>query len=122
MKNTIMANLLALVALDVATDIAFLNSLFYGNKEDNEDTDKHPLIGKRYIVTDNSYAIDKESGARVGGLHDKEYIIVSDPYAEKVYPFFSKEEGINQLFVDVFSIRSARKYRVLFQEKNIVED
>ena len=112
--------LLALLALDLMSDILFLNSILATKQE--EDTDKHPLIGRRYIVTDNSYAIDKESGARVGGLHDKEYIIVSDPYVEKVYPFFSKEEGIDQLFVDVFSVRSAKKYRVLFQERNIIED
>lgn len=118
MKDTIMANILALAALDVANDIAFLNSLFYGNKEDNEDTDKHPLIGKRYIVTDSSYAIDKESGAEVRGLHGKEYIIVSDVYVETAGHIVEKE----YLFVDVFSIRSARKYRVLFQEKDIVED
>ena len=117
-----MANILALAILDVATDIAFLNSILYGNKEEDEDTDKHPLIGRRYIVTDNSYAIDKESGARVCGLHDKEYIIVSDPYVEKVYPFFSKEEGIDQLFVDVFSTDSARKYRVVFYENDIVKE
>ena len=120
MKKKNMNALLNLIALDVMSDIAFLNSILAPKQE--EDTDKHPLIGKRYIVTDNSYAIDKESGARVGGLHDKEYIIVSDPYVEKVYPFFSKEEGIDQLFVDVFSLRSARKYRVLFQERNIIED
>ncbi len=116
-----MANILALAALDVATDIAFLNSLFYGNKEDNEDTDKHPLIGKRYIVTDNSFAIDKESGVEVSGLHGKEYIIVSDVYVEETKnPFLNIAK--ERLFVDVFSLRSARKYRVLFQEKDIVED
>ena len=104
------------------SDILFLSSLNIATEQEDEETDNHPLIGKRYIVTDNSYAIDKESGARVGGLHDKEYIIVSDPYVEKVYPFFIKEEGIDQLFVDVFSLRSARKYRVLFQERNIIED
>lgn len=120
MNKDILANILTLAILDVAADIAFLNSILATEQE--EDTDKHPLIGKRYIVSDNSYAIDKESGARVGGLHDKEYIIVSDPYVEKVYPFFSKEEGIDQLFVDVFSIDSARKYRVLFQERNVVKE
>ena len=121
MRNTIMANILALAILDVANDIAFLNSILYGNKEEDEDTDKHPLIGKRYIVTDNSYAIDKESGVEVGGLQGKEYIIVSDPYVEDTESIYS--EMVNKhLFVDVFSIRSARKYRVLFQEKDIVED
>ena len=119
MQKDIMTGIVALAILDILTDIVFLNSIF--GKQD-EDTDKHPLIGRRYVVTDNSYAIDKESGARVGGLHDKEYIIVSDPYVEKVYPFFIKDEGIDQLFVDVFSIDSARKYRVLFQERNVVKE
>jgi hypothetical protein len=125
MKKNISNAILILAILDVLTDIYFLNAILNppqkeGEKED--DADKHPLIGKRYIVTDNSYAIDKESGARVGGLHDKEYIIVSDPYVEKVYPFFNEEKGIDQLFVDVFSLRSARKYRVLFNERGVIED
>ena len=120
MKKDILAGILALAIADVASDIFFLSSVL--SPKQGEDNDKHPLIGRRYIVTDNSYAIDKESGARVGGLHDKEYIIVSDPYVEKVYPFFSKEEGIDELFVDVFSTDSARKYRVLFQERNVVKE
>ncbi len=121
MKKDITTAFLALAILDLMADIALLNSILTPPQEE-DDTDKHPLIGRRYIVTDNSYAIDKENGARVGGLHDKEYIIVSDPYVEKVYPFFNKEEGIDQLFVDVFSIDSARKYRVLFQERNVVKE
>lgn len=110
----------ALIALDIMSDICFLNSLFADNKA--EDEDKHPLIGKRYVVGDNSYAIDKESGVSVGGLHDKEYIIVSDPYVAEVKPRFKNEEPHSHLFVDVFSLRSARKYRVLFQERCVVED
>jgi len=120
MKKDITTAFLALAILDLMADIALLNSILAPAQE--EDTDKHPLIGRRYIVTDNSYAIDKESGTSASGLHDKEYIIVSDPYVEKVYPFFCKEEGIDQLFVDVFSIDSARKYRVLFQERNVVKE
>lgn len=111
--------LLALLALDLMSDILFLNSILATKQE--EDTDKHPLIGRRYIVTDNSYAIDKESGVSVSGLHDKEYIIVSDPYVEEVKPIYT-EEAFKELFVDVFSVRSARKYRVLFQERNVIED
>ena len=121
MNKTISSLILAILAVDAMFDLAFLNAIGISDTDD-EDTDKHPLIGRRYIVNDNSYAIDKESGARVSGLHDKEYIIVSDPYVEKVYPFFSKEEGIDQLFVDVFSIDSARKYRVIFQERSVVKE
>jgi len=110
--------ILALVALDIATDIAFLNSL--ANKRE-EETDKHPLIGRRYIVKDNSYAIDKESGVEVGGLDGKEYVIVSDPYVEEVKSNWT-DNTYEHLFVDVFSLRSARKYRVLFQERCVVEE
>jgi hypothetical protein len=119
MNKDILANILTLAILDVAADIAFLNSILATKQE--EDTDKHPLIGKRYIVSDNSYAIDNESGVSVSGLHDKEYIIVSDPYVEEVKPIYT-EEVFKELFVDVFSVRSARKYRVLFQERNVIED
>ena len=119
MNKDILANILTLAILDVAADIAFLNSILATKQE--EDTDKHPLIGKRYIVSDNSFAIDKESGVSVSGLHDKEYIIVSDPYVEEVKPIYT-EEFFEYLFVDVFSVRSARKYRVLFQERNVIED
>jgi len=110
--------ILALVALDIATDIAFLNSL--ANKQE-EETDKHPLIGRRYIVTDNSYAIDKETGVEVSGLHEKEYIIVSDPYADEVESRWTGDKH-KHMFVDVFSTDSARKYRVLFQERNVVKE
>ena len=117
MKKDILASILALAILDVANDIAFLNSLVKPKEEDPDD--KHPLIGKRYVVTDNSYAIDKETGARVGRLDGKEYIIVSDPYVEEIEFFGSKYK---HTFVDVFSVRSAKKYRVLFQERDVVED
>lgn len=122
MHKDIMTGIVALAILDILTDIAFLYSIFGNEEVEDTDTDKHPLIGRRYIVKDNSYAIDKETGVKVSGLHDKEYIIVSDPYVEKVYPFFNEEEGIDQLFVDVFSTDSARKYRVLFQERNVVKE
>lgn len=116
MKKDILASILALAILDVANDIAFLNSLV---KPKEEDPDKHPLIGKRYVVTDNSYAIDKEAGVKAGRIDGKEYIIVSDPYVEEIEMYGSKYK---HTFVDVFSVRSARKYRVLFQEKDIIED
>lgn len=117
MKKDITTAFLALAILDLMADIALLNSILATKQE--EDTDKHPLIGRRYIVTDNSYAIDKESGVSVSGLADKEYIIVSDPYVEEVEFIGIKRE---YLFVDVFSIDSARKYRVLFQERNVVKE
>lgn len=118
MRKDILASLLTFAILDVATDIAFLSSLVPQPK-DEDDTDKHPLIGRRYIVSDNSYAIDKESGCEVSGLHDKEYIIVSDPYVDEVEFFGIRHK---HLFVDVFSTDSARKYRVLFCENGVVKE
>lgn len=120
MNKNIYTALLAILILDVASDIAFLNSLLYDSSTE-EDTDKHPLIGKRYIVTDNSYAIDKETGVEVSGLHEKEYVIVSDPYMDEVKFRWSGEKH-KYMFVDVFSLRSARKYRVLFNERGVIED
>lgn len=114
-KNT----LLNLIALDVMSDIAFLNSILAPKQE--EDSDKHPLIGKRYVVTDNSYAIDKEAGVEVSGLNGKEYVIVSDPYVVEIESKWTGNK-YERMFVDVFSLRSARKYRVLFQEKDVIED
>jgi hypothetical protein len=108
-----------LIALDIMSDIAFLNSILAPKQE--EDTDKHPLIGKRYVVTDSSYAIDKESGVEVSGLNDKEYVIVSDPYVAEIESSWTGNK-YERMFVDVFSLRSARKYRVLFREKDVVED
>ena len=119
MNKDITATFLALAIIDIMSDIAFLSSILTPAKE-KDDTDKHPLIGKRYIVSDNSYAIDKESGVSVSGLHDKEYIIVSDPYIEEIDNIIGSK--VKYLFVDVFSTRSARKYRVLFQEGNVVGD
>lgn len=121
MKKDITTAFLAFAILDIMADIALLNSIIAPSREE-DDTDKHPLIGRRYIVNDNSYAIDKETGIDVHGLHGKEYIIVSDPYVEEVKPIFKDEEPFKKIFVDVFSIDSARKYRVLFQERGLVEE
>lgn len=121
MNKNITTAFLAFAILDLMADIALLNSILTPPQEE-DDTDKHPLIGRRYIVNDNSYAIDKETGIDVHGLHGKEYIIVSDPYVEEVKPIFKDEEPFKKIFVDVFSIDSARKYRVLFQERGLVEE
>lgn len=121
MKKDITTAFLAFAILDLMADIALLNSILTPPQEE-DDTDKHPLIGRRYIVEDNSYAIDKETGINVHGLHGKEYIIVSDPYVEEVEPIFSDEERFKKIFVDVFSTDSARKYRVLFQERCVVKE
>lgn len=121
MKKDIITAFLAFAILDLMADIALLNSILAPAQEE-DDTDKHPLIGRRYIVDDNSYARDKETGLEVRGLHGKEYIIVSDPYVAEVEPLFVGGEPHSHLFVDVFSIRSARKYRVLFHERGVIED
>lgn len=121
MHKDITTAFLAFAILDIMSDIALLNSILTPSQEE-DDTDKHPLIGRRYIVNDNSYARDKETGLEVGGLHGKEYIIVSDPYVAEVEPFFKGGEPHSHLFVDVFSTDSARKYRVLFQERSVVKE
>lgn len=78
----------------------------------------NPLIGRFYVPTDNSYAIDKETGIDVDGLDGKEYVIVSEPYVQDVKTFVGT--SVRRIFIDVFSIDSGRKYRVLFKENNIV--
>lgn len=120
MKKTIISAIIALAILDVATDIMFINAIL-SNKQDNgiSDADRHSLIGRRYIVKDSSYAIDKETGEQVSFLNDKEYIIVSAPYTEKVKSVCGTYE---HTFVDVFSTRSERKYRVLYNEAGVVEE
>ena len=90
----------------------FISTLRYISNEFN------PLIGRLYVPTDNSYAIDKETGIDVNGLVGKEYVIVSEPYVKGVKVL---DKMIERLFIDVFSIDSGRKYRVLFQENCIVK-
>ena len=110
--------ILGLIALDLATDVALINTIFAPKVQ--EFKDRHPLIGERYIVRDGSWGKDKETGIDVHYLTGKEYIIVSDPYVEWVH-----DVGLDpskHLFVDVFSPRSSRKYRVLFAENGIVKD
>lgn len=121
MNKDITTAFLAFAILDLMADIALLNSILAPAQEE-DNTDKHPLIGRRYIVNDNSYARDKETGLEVGGLHGKEYIIVSDPYVAEVEPLFKGGEPHSHIFVDVFSTDSARKYRVLFQERSVVKE
>lgn len=82
--------------------------------------DDHPLHGKRVIVSDSSYAIDKETGCKAN-LNGTELIIVSDPYVEEVKPASFFDHGVNHLFVDAFSILSSRKYRILFNESDIID-
>ena len=120
MKDNINPAILVLAIFDIMADIATLNSIVSEQEEDN--TDKHPLIGRRYIVRDQSYAIDKETSIDVRGLNGKEYIIVSDPYVAEIPPIFSDGEPHSHIFVDVFSTDSTRKYRVLFQENCIVKE
>ena len=123
-KNTtaFAAFIVALIVADLLTDIAFLASV-YGNEEKDEDfKDKHPLIGRRYKVGDNSYIKDIESGVDSGiGLYGREVIIVSDPYVEETKEFW-QNEPTKHLFVNVFSTDSSRKYRVLFDEGWLINE
>ena len=112
--------LFALLLADALFDALFLSAVLSPSAEvEEEETDKHPLVGRRYKVRDNSYIIDKESGLS-GGLYGREVIIVSDPYVETVKsPIVGDHE---HLFVDVFSTDSARKYRVLFNESWLIDE
>lgn len=81
--------------------------------------EKHPLIGRRMIVKDNSYIIDKETGLDCG-LYDKEVVIVSDPYREVVHSSIVGDH--EHLFIDVASLDSGRRYRVLFDEGWLIDE
>lgn len=111
--------LFALLLADALFDALFLSAVLSPSAEkDEEETDKHPLIGRRYKVGDNSYIKDKETGLEGMGLYGREVIIVSDPYVETAGAFVEREH----LFVDVFSTDSARKYRVLFSEDWLIDE
>lgn len=82
--------------------------------------EKNPLIGRRMIVQDNSWCIDKESGCRCG-LMGKEVVIVSSPYKVDVKESWEKEPCYH-IFVDVASLDSGRRYRVLFNEGWLIDE
>lgn len=111
--------LLALLAIDALLDAIFLESLF-GSAPTDEDEDEPSLRGKFYTPDDNSWAKDLEAGCDTGGLVGKRMVIVSDPYEASIKEPWM-DEPITNVFIDVFSIESGRKYRVLFHE-NCVED
>lgn len=113
-KDSIFNAIVALVAIDLLADIMFIYALLgEGQEQENQPsyTDTHPLVGRRYVVKDESYAYDRESGVPVSGLVGKEYIIVDNPFVEQ-----------NRLMVTIFSTDSERDYNVLFQENSIVEE
>lgn len=78
------------------------------------DTDKHPLIGRRYRVEDNANITDKATGCK-GYLKGRETTIVSDPYVDV-------KEAERMLMVDVFSTDSARDYEVPFREDWLIDE
>lgn len=114
--------LFALLLADVLFDTLFLASVLSSTEEDEEEepsfSDKHPLIGRRYKVQDNSYIKDLKTGCE-GGLYGKETIIISDPYTEVIDFYGNKNE---HLFVNVFSTDSGRDYRVLFNEGWLIDE
>ena len=115
--------LFALLLADALFDAIVFSALSAPTStKEEEKTDKHPLIGRRYKVGDNSYIKDIESGVDSGvGLYGREVIIVSDPYVEEIPSYFS-DEPKKRLFVNVFSTDSARKYRVLFDESWLIDE
>lgn len=119
-EDTIFTAIVALVAMDIISDILFLTAMLNDtegvDEQDTTETETNPLIGRRYIVKDDSYATDKATGVSVSNLHGKEYIIVSEPFVVR---------NINEkprLMVTIFSTDSERDYNVLFQENCIVAE
>ena len=119
-ENTIFTAIVALVAMDIISDIMFLTAMLNDtegvDEQDTTETETNPLIGRRYIPKTSDYATDKATGVSVDNLHGKEYIIVGEPFVEK---------NINtkpRLMVTIFSTDSEREYNVLFQENCIVKE
>lgn len=110
--------LFALLLADALFDAIVFSALSATSTKEEEETDKHPLIGRRYKVGDNSYIKDLKTGCE-GGLYGRETIIVSDPYTEEIESFGVKHE---HLFVNVFSTDSGRDYRVLFNEGWLIDE
>lgn len=119
-EDTIFTAIVALVAMDIISDILFLTAMLNDtdgvDEQDTTETEVNPLIGRRYIPKTSDHATDKATGVSVDNLHGKEYIIVSEPFVVR---------NINEkprLMVTIFSIDSERDYNVLFQENCIVAE
>ena len=112
-ENTIFTAIVALVAMDIISDILFITAMLNDTEgvDEQDTTETNPLIGRRYIVKDDSYATDKATGVSVKNLHGKEYIIVGEPFVKD-----------GHLMVTIFSTDSEREYNVLFQENCIVAE
>jgi hypothetical protein len=116
-ENTILTAIVAIIAMDIISDIMFLTAMLNStecvDEQDNEPSylDTHPLVGRRYVPKTSDYATDRATGVRVDNLHGKEYIIVGNPFVKD-----------GHLMVTIFSTDSEREYDVLFQENCIVEE
>lgn len=98
-------------------NLVFGGTIFGDSEEKSTYRDKNPLIGRRMKVGDNSYCIDKETGCDAA-LYGKEVVVVSSPYKEEVSRCCDKEH----LFIDVASLDSGRRYRVLFRESWLIPE
>ena len=98
-------------------NLVFGNTTFGDSEEKSTYREKNPLIGRRMKVGDNSYCIDKETGC-TAALYGKEVVVVSSPYKEQSEHFPYKEH----LFIDVASLDSGRRYRVLFRESWLIPE
>lgn len=76
------------------------------------------IIGCRMRVKDNSYIVRRSDNA-TGFLYGTIVEIVSEPYEEKIETFMG--DMVKHTFVNVISIESGIVYRVLFNEKWIIE-
>lgn len=75
------------------------------------------LIGRRYIVKDNSFSKDLSGETTTPLLYNRQCIIIHNPYTECI-------KGITYLFVDVVVPNNefyTKHYRVLFYEWGLLD-
>lgn len=83
-------------------------------KEVMNDTDRHPLVGRRMKPTDNDYIREVETGAK-GYLRGVEVIIHSKPYVKEI-------SGKKRLFVKALALDSGFDYELPYKEEWLIKE
>lgn len=79
------------------------------------------LIGKKYIVKDNSYIVDLQNkNVKHTDLYGKEMIIIAEPFIKKIHNDFD-DFSYEVYMVEVISPITFKRYQVLFNESCIVD-